>query len=881
VSSSRSRIAAPKGRLLAIDGYSLAFRAFFAIPPMSANGQEVNALFGFLRMLARATATVSPTHLVVALDAAGPTFRDLRYDDYKAGRAETPDPLREQLGMLRGVLDALRIRWLEVEGYEADDVLATLATRAEEAEVATSILTGDRDSLQLVEDPWIEVLLTRQGVSELGRMDEEAVKARFGVPPARYRDFAVLRGDKSDNLPGVPGIGEKTAARLLETYGSIDGILAHLDALPPRQRAALEEARERLPLYRELATLVRDVPLGLELDALDVGRIDVAGGEELLVGTYELRTPFRALLDALGAQVPRSARDSGAPGATAQMPELEVRDGIDGLGDTGMLVALAQYPGMPGRERPSTMVVARGGRAIVREGCSAEIAALLDGAEVVGLGVKELVRALNLACGCETMPAAMVDAEVLAYVLDPSERHRGLEEIARLARVMLEESPPPDLFTGAAESLLLAARALPRLIEGLRARAEEQGLTPLVEEIEIPLTRVLTEMERRGVAVDVGVLEEIGASLGSAAQSVLAEIHALAGDLNPNSPKQLAEVLFDRLGLTPLRKTKTGYSTDAAVLEQLRDAHPIVPLVLRFREIDKLRSTFYEGLRAEIALDGRIHATYNQTVARTGRISSERPNLQNIPVRSEEGRQFRRVFVAPEGRLLVAADYSQIELRILAHLSGDQRLIELLSSGVDVHTMVAASIYGVPASAVTPEQRSVAKMVAYGLSYGMESYGLGQRLGIPAEEADRVLKAFFVSFPQLRRYRESVVSEARERGYTTTLLGRRRYLPELRSPNRALRQGAERQAINAPTQGLAADLFKKALVALAGALDGHDASLVLQVHDEVVVETAAEEAEAVAAVVRRILTGVMELAVPLVVDLGIGPNWEDAKARSR
>lgn len=868
-----------RARLLAIDGYSLAFRAFFAITPMTANGQEVNALFGFLRMLARVTSTVQPTHLVVALDAMGPTFRDLRYHEYKGGRAETPEALREQLGMLRGVLDALTIRWVEVPGYEADDILATLATRAEEAGLATTIVTGDRDSLQLVHDPWVEVLLTRQGVTDLARMDEAAVEARFGVRPEHYRDFAVLRGDKSDNLPGVAGIGEKTAARLLGSYGSIDGILAHLDALPPKQRASLEEAREQLPLYRELATLVRDVPLGIGLDALRVALLDIAAGEDLVVGTYELRTPFRALLDAFGAGAPRGSREEAAPPPVDRVLPLVVSDDLGALDGEGPLVAVAHYPGVPGREMPATVVVARGGRAVVREGCSAEIATLLDGAEVVGLGTKELVRALRLACGCQTMPARMVDAEVMAYVLDASERHRGLEEIARLAGVTLGEAPSSDLFTAAAEPLLFAASALPRLVDGLRARAEEEGLAGLVEEIEVPLTRVLTEMEWRGVAVDLGVLDELGAALAEASRSVLGEIHGLVGELNPNSPKQLGEVLFDRLGLTPLRRTKTGYSTDAAVLEQLRDAHPLVPLVLRFREIDKLRSTFYEGLRSEVGRDGRIHATYNQTVARTGRISSERPNLQNIPVRSEEGRQFRRVFIAPEGRLLLAADYSQIELRILAHLSKDERLIELLCSGVDVHTMVAASIYGVSPAAVTPEERSVAKMVAYGLSYGMESYGLAQRLGIPGEEADRVVKAFFASFPRLRRYRDAVVEEARERGYTTTLLGRRRYLPELRSPNRALRQGAERQAINAPTQGLAADLFKKALVALADALQDRDAFLVLQVHDEVVVEVAAREADAVAAIVRTTLTGVMELAVPLVVDLGVGPNWEDAKAK--
>ncbi|KJE75920.1 DNA polymerase I [Ferrimicrobium acidiphilum] len=872
-------------RLLAIDGYSLMFRGYYAIPDMHGPSGPTNALFGFFRMLISAIGQFQPHYVAVALDHPSATFRDELYADYKGGRAATPDELRFQLEAVRGLLDALGIPTIEVPGYEADDVIATLTRMATDQQVPTEVVTGDRDILQLVHDPMVRVHLTVQGVSNLATMDEEAIRQKYGVDPNQYCDFAVLRGDKSDNLPGVRGIGAKTAANLLERYGNLDGILAQLPALSPRQRAALEEAAADLPLFRKLAQLDREVPLGRNLGELMLSTdVDLSKAERLFVESFGLRTVFeslRALFDSSEAAVAKVSNKLS--GSTQRVDSL--RQALNS--GSSFVAAAARFDGEAGRVPPSALgfgsEVGVGDSTIWISAqpntLDAEDAELLGEVSLVGIGLKELVRSLHILSPSALAPKELIDLGVLAYVLDASERRSDLREVAQLLEVDWVHEASTDLFDVSSDETAISSElgVIPKLLELALTRIEEEGVGRLANEIELPLVKVLTRMEIAGVAVDLDVLETIGSALASEAASSLEEIHALTSPgFNPNSPKQLGTVLFDELGLPHGRKTKTGYSTDARVLESLRE-HPLVSLVLRFRELDKLRSTFYEGLRGEIAEDGRIHATFNQTVARTGRISSEHPNLQNIPVRSGEGRQFRRVFVAPPGSLLVAADYSQIELRILAHLSQDPGLIQVLSSTGDVHSLVAASIYHVDPLTVSYEQRSVAKMVAYGLSYGMEAYGLATRLSIPNEEAEAILSAFFDAYPGLMSYRQEVVRQARELGYTTTLLGRRRYLPELRSSNRALRQGAERQAMNAPTQGLAADIFKMALVALDRELEGTGAQLVLQIHDEVVVEVPAPKADAIAGVVRETMVNVIELAVPLLVNVGVGTNWAEAR----
>jgi len=844
------------------------------------SGVATNALYGFTSMLANVVADLHPTHLAVALDAQGPTFRDEALESYKAQRSPTPDELREQLEAARGVLDALAVPALEVSGFEADDVIATLATRARDDGFQVRIVTGDRDLLQLVEDPAIWVLLTRKGVSNLELFDEARVAEVYGVPPSRYADLAALRGDTSDNLPGVPGIGPKTAAALIARFGSLEGILANLDALTDRQRRAIEHARDSLLTGRALTQLRRDVAPLPPPSELALGPWDPRRAEELLVGTFELRRPFAALRRAFADRPTVVSPSEEAATVVAKLASAVPGAVLERARASGELAVAAAWEGEPGRSRISELALSADG--LVCSAMVSEVAPLLSGqlggVALVGVRVKEFVRSLSLEHGIRLDIGSLVDLEVLGWLVDSADVAHGIRALAeRWCRIPPREVPPLEAETDAGRPRADVELVWP-VARSLWKRVEADGLGELAREVEVPLTRVLTDMEVRGVAVDREVLGVIGAELAAERDAALAEVQRYAGEpLNPNSPKQLAAVLFERLGLPAGRKTKTGYSTDARVLEGLRDAHPIVPALLRFRELDKLLSTFFEGLRAEIAPDGRIHATFNQAVARTGRISSERPNLQNIPVRSEEGRRFRDVFVAGEGNLLVAADYSQIELRVLAHLSGDEELVRILSGSGDVHQMVAARVFGVPLEQVDPHQRSVAKMVTYGLSFGMEAYGLAQRLGVSPPEAESILTDFFTAFPGLRAYRDRAVSEARERGYTTTLLGRRRYLPDLASSNRTVRQSAERQAMNAATQGLAADIFKIALVRLAPRLVGLGAGLVLQVHDEVVVEVPAERVEEAREVVVDVLEHAYALSVPLRVQVGVGPSWGSAK----
>lgn len=870
--------------LLLLDGYSLLFRAFYALrePVMRTEaGVATNALFGFSSMLANVVAQERPTLLVVALDAEGPTFRDAILESYKGTRAPTPDDLRLQLDAARGLLEAIAVPALEVTGFEADDVIATLATQARDAGIRTRIVTGDRDLLQLVEDPLIAVLLTRKGVSNLEVFDEAKVLETYGVPPARYGDLAALRGDSSDNLPGVPGIGPKTAAALLDRFGSIEGIFAHLDALTPRQRAALESARSQLLEGRLLTQLRRDVVSLPPLEALRLGPWDSRRAEALMVGTFELRRPFQALMRAFDGRPQLDVDPRPADSPLPSLTDVDISGLMERLRPGVVVAATAGFQGDPGRSRVVELALAVDD--VVWAGSPDEadqrLWPMLEACTLVGAGPKEIVRSLVMENRVPLRPPELVDLEVLGWLADSADVAHGLDQLAQrwLAR-RLDERGPLE-----AEATPLGARrhieAVDLIRQALERRLRHDDLWSLAAEVEIPLTRVLTDMEIHGVAIDRAALDEIGTELAAERDDALREVHRYAGgELNPNSPRQLAVVLFERLGLPAGRKTKTGYSTDARVLETLRDAHPIVAAILRFRELDKLLSTFYEGLRSEISDDGRIHATFNQAVARTGRISSERPNLQNIPVRTDEGKRFRDAFVAAEGRVLVAADYSQIELRVLAHLSGDEELVRILSADGDVHALVAARVFGVPVELVTTQQRSVAKMVTYGLSYGMEAYGLAQRLGVQPAEAEGILGDFFAAFPGLRRYRESSVEAARAQGFTTTLLGRRRYLPDLDSSNRTVRQSAERQAMNAGTQGLAADIFKIALVRLHTALDRSDGSLVLQVHDEVVVEAAEERAHEVRRLVEDVLEHAYTLRVPLRVQSGIGRSWGRAKS---
>ncbi len=891
-------------KLLLLDGNSLTYRAFFALPTdmATASGQVTNAVFGFTSMLINLLRDHQPDAVAVAFDRPEPTFRHEVVPSYKAQREEAPDILRQQLGLVRRVLETLRIPMVEAAGYEADDVIATLATQARDRGDEVIIVTGDRDTYQLVEDPLVKVLYNRRGVSDYVLYDEAGIAQRTGVPPAAYPEYAALRGDPSDNLPGVPGVGEKTAAKLVAAHGDLNGIFANLDGLTPKLRQSLAEHEDRVRQNAKVMVLLRDIPLDVAPDDLARRPFDPAAVRELF-NFLEFRTLAQRLAEA-GAHTGLVAPEEVATlecGARTLVSPAEVVELFERAAETGSSLALAGvYRGEPGRSPLDGMAVVTqvdpGEAAWVPEellsndGVRRALTRLLgeDGPPLVTHGAKALMRALS-GLGVEVRNLD-IDTEVAGYLLDPADATYALAELLeRYVGLALNETASPaaegrldldgdgaDLATEAGRSAVAVARLAPAVGQAL----SDQGLRQLYDTVERPLVRVLARMEETGVAVDVEYLRDLNGRLTAEVASLERSIHdAAGGAFLINSTPQLRSVLFERLGLAPTKRTKTGYSTDAASLEKLRGQHPIIELLLRYREVEKLRSTYGEGLIAEVAPDGRIHATFHQTVARTGRLSSDRPNLHNIPVRTEEGRRFRRAFVAGPGCSLVVADYNQIELRVIAHLAEDPGLIEAFETGRDIHTTTAARVFGVGPEAVTPAQRARAKMVSYGLAYGMESFGLAQRLSIPVPEAQSILDAYFAAFPNVRAYMEATVAEARQRGYTETLMGRRRPIPELSSSNYRIRQAGERQAMNAGIQGLAADIFKVALVALDHRLEtrGLRSRLVLQVHDEVILEVPPDEHDEIARLVVETMAGACELSVPLEVNLSVGTSWAEAK----
>src|SRR5918995_949865 len=907
-------------KLLLLDGHSLAYRAFYALPTDLATraGTVSNAVYGFTSMLVKVLADEQPDHIAVAFDTAAPTFRDEMDPEYKAGRKETPTVFSSQLPLIREVLDALKIQVLEEEGVEADDVIATLAVQAAADGMDVVVVTGDRDTYQLVQDPHVKVLYNRRGVSDYVLYDEAGIAERTGVPPRLYVPYAALRGDPSDNLPGVPGVGEKTAARLITKYDGLDGLFEHVDEQTPKLRTNLAEHEAQARLNAEVMVLVRDAPVPVTIDDLVRQPHDLDELQRL----FDF-LEFHSLTDRLGEALGEDGGDIVGPAtevleaevaeitsvetAVALLDDLRTGAGTADTGPDGRPVPVAIAAAWEGSEGRSPLE----GLAFMADPASAEVAwvpaALLDespvrqalrellapvdagGRSVATHQAKALMRSLlELPDGVDVQCLAL-DTAIAAYLLDPAESRYLLDEILR--RYAQAELPQEgaasegqlDLDgTGVTPALQTARHALAvhRLIAPLSQALHDRALSELYDTIEVPLVRVLARMEAVGVGVDADELRRLRDQLNSQVESYRAQIYEDAGtEFNVNSTPQMREILFDKLGLTPQKKTKTGYSTDAASLERLAGQHPIIEHLLAYREVEKLRSTYGDGLLAKVAPDGRIHAMFNQTVARTGRLSSDQPNLHNIPVRSEIGREFRKAFVPAAGFALLVADYNQIELRCIAHLADDPGLVAAFTSGRDIHTETASRIFGVEPGHVTIEQRSKAKMVSYGLAYGMEAYGLGQRLNIATEEAALILAAYFEAFPAVKDYMERTGAEARERGYTETLFGRRRQIPQLSSPNYRIRQAGERQAMNAGIQGLAADIFKVALVRIEAALEaaGMDSRLILQVHDEVLLDVPPAEHDVATDVVVEAMRGAAELNVPPQVNLAFGPSWADAK----
>ncbi len=885
-------------KLMLIDGHSLTYRAFFALPTDMAttSGQVTNAVFGFTSMLINLIRDHEPDQIAVAFDLPEPTFRHESYSDYKAGRTAAPDILRQQLGLVRQVVETLAIPILDRSGFEADDVIATLATRARDTDTDVIVVTGDRDAYQLVEDPHIKVLYNKRGVSDYALYDEAGIVERTGVKPTDYVEYAALRGDKSDNLDGVPGVGEKTAAKLINTHGGIDGIYENLDAMTPKLRENLTLFEPQVRRNLELMPLLRDVDIDAEIVDLQIGGIDAEA-----VRTLFDFLEFRALYDRLNVVL---GFDGGPALSNVEVLEAEVVRAenpaeavaaIGSLGTSATSIAGELADGV--LEGLAIVTDSQAGDVLwlsqallhndrVRDALRNSIGSV-DSA-VSGHDIKALLRAL---AGLDVeVPGLWLDTAIAAYLLEPAESSYPLGSLlTRFASLELPEgSAPPDGqldFAGdTIDVALLRSRealAVSRLTEPLAESLADHGLTGLNADIEVPLIRVLARMEHIGIGVDVAVLTEIRDGLVADTERLRTEVVDAAGeDFNINSTKQLREIMFDKLELTPQKKTAKGEpSTDAATLEKLRDEHPMVDLLLQYREVEKLRSTYGVGLLKEVGPGDRIRATFNQTVARTGRLSSDAPNLHNIPVRSERGRAFRKAFVPADGFVMLVADYNQIELRCIAHLAEDPGLIGAFEAGDDIHNATASRVFDVAPDTVTVEQRSKAKMVSYGLAYGMEAFGLATRLDIPTGEAQEILDAYFEAFPAVQSYMDNTIAEARERGYTETLFGRRRNIPELSSSNFRIRQAGERQAMNAGIQGLAADIFKVALVNLDAALAEatSESRITLQVHDEVVLEVPPGELPAIEQLVTTVMADAFDLRVPLDVNLATGDSWAAAK----
>ena len=888
-------------KVLLLDGNSLTYRAFFALPTdmATASGQVTNAVFGFTSMLLNLARDQQPDGIVVAFDRPEPTFRHHMIPEYKAQREPTPDLLIQQFGLVRDVLEALRVPAVDVVGFEADDVLATIATQIADSGDQAIIVTGDRDIYQMVRDPSIKVLYNRRGVSDYALYDEAGIIERTGVTSTLYPQYAALRGDPSDNLPGVPGVGEKTAAKLINAYGGLDGIFDHADDQTPKLRQNLVEFEERARRNFDAMVLRTDVPVEVDRKALKWGEVDVEKVQQLF-DRLEFGSLYERLSEILGGLLPTLASEGGV----IEAERIHVTSASDFASHLDALLARKEPLSLGWSIEPdgslaalSVVVNAEVGEVIVAEApvfedsdvlSSLQRAVATDGIGFDAHHTKELSRGLRrLGLHAEGLRA---DTAIIAYLIDPSGGRYVLDDLLRkycrteLVRNDLMSAGQLDLGGGSEDPLLDVARdalAVHRLVPVLLQILEERSMFWLYDQVERPLISVLSRMEDVGVGVDVGELTRMRDHLVAEVNRLEVAIHRTAGrEFNVNSTKQLREILFDELGLTPQKKTKTGYSTDAASLEKIRDQHEIVGLLLSYREVEKLRSTYGQGLLDVVESDGRIRATFNQTVARTGRLSSEDPNLHNIPVRTALGREFRKAFVPEDGYELLVADYNQIELRVIAHLADDPGLVSAFESGQDIHNATASSVFGIKPEDVNLEQRSKAKMVSYGLAYGMEAYGLGQRLGISTAEASEILEAYFLAFPSVKSFMDDMVEKTKETGYTETLFGRRRPIPELNSPNFRVRQAAERQAMNAPIQGLAADIFKIALVGIDRALIkmGARSSLVLQVHDEVILEVHPEEKSEIQDLTVTTMGEAAELRVPLEVNIALGPTWAEAKS---
>ncbi len=901
------------GRLLLVDGHSLLYRAFYALPPLSNDqGQPTNAVHGFFSMLLRLLSQEQPTHLAVAMDLPDPTFRHVRFEKYKAHRPEVPDELRSQIPILGELLEALGLAVYQRSGYEADDIIGTLALQSSQYGVPVLIVTGDRDALQLVGEG-VDALIMRRGISDFAYYDTDRIKQQFGVRPELLVDVKALMGDKSDNIPGVPGVGEKTALALVKSLGTVQNILGSLDLVGGKKLPQiLEQYKEQALLSKDLARICVQVPVELDLAACIVALPSQARVRDSFL-RYGLRSLLERLPDDQSAQGVRSeGQGQQVKISTAVSPEQLVaavgavrsslRPGVP-LGLWAMIAddELVGVGLSPDGDAAWAWLCDGSGHSNLSS--SQVVAALLDvadpAAEGAGFGVKPLLLCALRSGQLEPSRASCAvpgwlrfDAAVAAYLLDPA---RAGYSLSGLSIHYLDLDVPSQAdFIGrgrrtrnlrdielaeVASFFGLRACACARLPAVLRPQLVDRELETLFDEVEMPLIPVLARMELDGVLLDSDALADMATRLEAQLAELEEEIFAVVGrDFNINSPQQLAVVLFDDLALQPRKRTKTGFSTDAEVLEELAAEHPVPAMIIQYRQLSKLLGTYVQGLSAQVVgSTGRIHTTFNQTVTATGRLSTSEPNLQSIPVREAEARQLRRAFIAPDGCSVLAADYSQIELRLLAHLSGDELLIRAFLDEEDIHTRTAMEVFGV--EQVDRTMRDAAKAVNFGIIYGMSDFGLSRALKISREEAHEYIQRYFSRYPRVRFYLGRSVETARKRGFAMTHFGRIRQLPEINSRNWQRRSMAERMAMNTPIQGTAADIIKMAMIRVQRQLDTSDlhARLVLQVHDELILEAAQDQVELVRDLVVDAMETVADLAVPLKVDVGWGRSWYEVK----
>jgi DNA polymerase-1 len=915
--------------LMLIDGPSLVYRGYFALPPLTmSDGTLVNAVFGFLQIVLRGMQDLKPDFAMLSFDLGRPQFRFDAYPEYKAGRPSMPDDLRAQFPIVRELAAMMDIPIRELEGYEADDVIGSLVQHAPRAGVDAYIVSGDLDGLQLVNDH-VRLLTTRMGVASTVIYDEAKVMERYGLRPDQMLDYKALKGDTSDNIPGVPGVGEKTAIQLLQEFGTLDGIYDRLDEVKGKLRDRLAEHRESAFMSRKIGRIVTDLPVELNLEEARTGRYDrravAQRFRELEFRTLIDRLPPSSIaptgygpaeqetagglqlsLDLLGgghapaadgqavtaARAPSAAPDAVAdPGGAIEQVQPRVaatdedRSALDAwLAEHGDHIGLGWAMG-PGRalERPLlgiAMAAPDGSSWYLPWSDDRPLPEWFNRAdrELVGHDLKQLVTLL--ASRGVQLEGPMVDTLVASYMVNPALRAQSLDDLAanRFSAELPDRPADPAAEEGAT-ARRAAAEALTSLLvrPQLDTELSEGGLMDLFREVEMPLLPVLARMELAGVTIDRDQLAAMSVEFAATLTDLEARIYAAVGhEFNIGSPKQLEQVLFHELALPATKRTRTGYSTDASVLEELRDKHEVAGLILEHRQISKLKGTYVDALPGLVGEDGRLHTTYQQAVAATGRLSSVDPNLQNIPIRSALGRRIRAAFVAPPGKLLLGADYSQQELRILAHVSGDPGLKADFAAHSDIHLAAAARVLGLAPEQVGPHERSVAKMINYGIAYGLSDFGLADRLKIPREDAQKFIADYFAAYPGIRRYTVEIRMLARDQGFVTTLLGRRRYLPELTARNSALRSAGERMAINMPIQGTAADGMKIAMVRMDAALRerGLRSRMLLQVHDELVFETDEEELPTLAALATEVMEGALPLDPPIEVSLKVGTDWE-------